>query len=145
MKFDFLKKDPDNRFFPVSKEEIGDVEKELNLKIPSELVQFYNEIGYGFIKSSSNNINRLMDPLSLRDFRLRENDFELYPDIEAYEELEDGKLVFFEANESTLMLISFSNEDCGAIYYDEYKIADSLTEFLEKLTKNDCYYMDIVD
>jgi len=44
-----------------------------------------------------------MDPYSVRDFRVRENDFEFYPDIEIYDEFENNKLIFFEGSESALM------------------------------------------
>ncbi|GLO68090.1 hypothetical protein MACH08_38740 [Oceanobacillus kimchii] len=81
MSLDFIKEDNENSFYPVSEYEIEDVETELNLKFPKELVNFYLEIGYGFIKGSEFNINRIMDPYSIRDFRLRINDFEYYPDI----------------------------------------------------------------
>ncbi len=50
------------------------------LSFPKELRKFYMELGYGFLKGDSGNINRLMDPLSVRDFRLKQNDFEYFPD-----------------------------------------------------------------
>lgn len=37
---------------------------------------------------------RIMHPFSVRDFRLRKNDFEYYPDIEIYDEFEDRKLSY---------------------------------------------------
>ena len=45
---------------------------------PKLLRDFYLEIGYGFIGSKVGNINRIMDPVSVLDFRLRQNDFEFY-------------------------------------------------------------------
>jgi len=44
-----------------------------------------------------------MDPYSIRDSRLRTNDYEFYPDIEIYDEFEDNKLIFFEGSESALI------------------------------------------
>ena len=84
-----------------------------------------------------------MGPSSIRDARLKVNDFEFYPDIELYEDLEEEKLLFFEANESALLLIEISEEQNNAIYYDDTKIADSLEEFLEKVMEDDNYYIDL--
>lgn len=84
-----------------------------------------------------------MGPSSIRDARLKVNDFEFYPDIELYEGLEEDKLLFFEVNESALLLIEISQEQKNAIYYDDIKIADSLEEFLKKVIEDDGYYIDL--
>ncbi|MBT2183894.1 type II toxin-antitoxin system antitoxin YxxD, partial [Bacillus subtilis] len=99
MSYNFIKSNKENDFYPVNQSEIEEVEKNLNLKLPSELVNFYLEVGYGFIKGSEFNTNRILDPYSVRDFRLRINDFEFYPDIEIYDEFENDKLIFFEGSE----------------------------------------------
>ncbi|MDZ7433607.1 hypothetical protein KV109_017205, partial [Bacillus amyloliquefaciens] len=62
-----------------------------------------------------------------------------------YEELEEDKLIFFEANESALSLIALGNEQNNSIYYGDIKIADSLEEFLIELMKNDKYYLDLIE
>lgn len=85
-----------------------------------------------------------MDPLSVRDFRLKQNDFEFFPDIELYDNLED-ELIFFEANETAIISIKLVDSESSAIYYDEFKIANSLAEFLQKIAVDDMYYMDLVD
>lgn len=144
MQFGFVRNNLRSSFYSLGLEEIEQVEKELNLTFPVELKQFYLEIGYGFIKGSRQNINRLMDPLSVRDFRLKQNDFEFYPDIEVYDDLED-ELIFFEANETAMLSIKLTDSELSPIYYDEFKIAESLTEFLQKIAVNDMYYMDLVD
>ncbi|MGZ0084433.1 SMI1/KNR4 family protein [Caldibacillus thermoamylovorans] len=144
MGYDFIKANKENSFYPVTKEEIEEVEKSLNLKFPNELVKFYLEVGYGFIKGSEFNINRIMDPYSVRDFRLRSNDFEFYPDIEIYDEFENNKLIFFEASESALMSIELSNKEENPIYYYDIQIATSLAEFLRKIEENDKYYLDLL-
>ncbi|MEW4024385.1 hypothetical protein CS954_21380 [Bacillus siamensis] len=145
MKYDFIKTYKENTFYPVSENEILEVENRLGLRLPYDLRQFLLEIGYGFLKKSEYNINRILGPASLRDARLKVNDFEFYPDIEVYEELEEDKLIFFEANESALLLIALGNEQNNAIYYDDIKIADSLEEFLIELMKNDKYYLDLIE
>lgn len=85
-----------------------------------------------------------MDPYSVRDFRLRVNDFEFYPDIEIYDEFENNKLIFFEANETALMSIELNEKDKSAIYYYDIQIANSLEEFLTKIQEDDKYYLDLL-
>lgn len=140
--YDFIKENKENRFYPVTKSEIEEVEKTLKFKIPKELIDFYLEVGYGFMKGSEFNINRIMDPYSIRDFRFRMNDFEFYPDIEIYDEFEDNKLIFFEGDESTLISIEVNDTDENPIYYYDMQIATSFTEFLQKIEKDDKYYID---
>jgi antitoxin YxxD len=143
MRCDFVANQQDNQFYYVCEADIEEVERTLGLKFPFELRKFLLEVGYGFLRGSEYNINRIMGPSSIRDARLKVNDFEFYPDIELYEELEEGKLLFFEANESALLLIEISQEQHNAIYYDDIKIADSLEEFLEKVMEDDNYYIDL--
>lgn len=144
--YDFIKANKDNSFYPVTESEIEEVEKILKLKIPNELVNLYLQVGYGFIKGSEFNINRVMDPYSVRDFRLRMNDFEFYPDIEIYDEFEKNKLIFFEGSESALMSIELNdnNNNDNPIYYYDIQIATSLTEFLMRIEENDKYYIDLL-
>ncbi|MBC1504512.1 SMI1/KNR4 family protein [Listeria booriae] len=144
MKYDFLIANHENKFYPVEPQTITDAQRDLELIFPQELIDFYSNVGYGFIKGSRQNVNRLMDPLSVRDFRLKQNDFEFFPDIEVYDDLED-ELIFFEANETAMISIKLVDSDSSPIYYDEFKIADSLAEFLQKVALNDMYYMDLVD
>ena len=132
-------------FYPIKESEIQNVEKELDIIFPLELRNFYLNIGYGFLKNSEYNINRIMDPESVRDFRLRKNDFEFYPDIEVYNDVEDGKVIFYEVNESTLISIELCDKEKNKIYLYDIKIADSLEEFLDKMLENDSYYLDILD
>ncbi|MDE8673614.1 SMI1/KNR4 family protein [Priestia aryabhattai] len=143
MRYDFVADQKDNQFYPVCESDIKEVEGTLGLKFPFELRKFLLEVGYGFIQGSEYNINRIMGPSSIRDARLKVNDFEFYPDIELYEDLEAGKLIFFEANESALLLIEMSEEQNNGIYYDDIKIADSLEEFLVKVMEDDGYYFDL--
>lgn len=91
-----VKTNNENSLFPVIKKEIIDVEKELDLKLPKQLIHFYVEVGYGFMNGSKFNINRIMASYSVRDFRLRVNDFE------------NNKLIFFEVNETALMSIELN-------------------------------------
>lgn len=144
MDYEFIKKNQENSFFPVDESEIRTAEKELDLKFPEELINFYIKVGYGFINGSGFNVNRIMDPYSVRDFRLRINDFEFYPDIEIYDEFESDKLIFFESNESALMSIGLNEKNSYPVYYYNIEIAASLEEFLRKIEENDQYYLKLL-
>lgn len=144
MSYEFIKANQEHSFYPVIENEIKEVERELDLKFPKELVNFYIEVGYGFIKGAEFNINRMMDPYSVRDFRLRVNDFEFYPDIEIYDEFENNKLIFFESSESALMSIELTEKNRSAVYYYDIQIATSLEEFLRKIAENDKYYLELL-
>ena len=65
MSYEFIKTNQENSFYPVTENKIKEAEKALNLKFPKELVHFYREVGYGFIKGSEFNINRIMGPYSV--------------------------------------------------------------------------------
>lgn len=141
--FDNLQDNKKNTFYPVTLEEIEKVEKELKIKFPINLKTFYLEVGYGFIHSDVGNINRIMHPFSVRDFRLRQNDFEYYPDIEIYDEFEGNKLIFFEGNEASLLSVGFNSEEGKVFYYDE-KVADNFSDFIIKITEDDTFYYDVI-
>lgn len=141
--FDNLQDNKKNIFYPVTLEEIEKVEKELKIKFPISLKTFYLEVGYGFIHSDVGNINRIMHPLSVRDFRLRQNDFEYYPDIEIYDEFEGNKLIFFEGNEASLLSVGFNSEEGKVFYYDE-KVTDDFSDFIMKINEDDTFYYDII-
>ena len=138
--FDNIKSNPSHQFYPLSKDQIKNSESKLGIVLPQFLRDFYLEIGYGFIGSEVGNINRIMDPESVLDFRLRQNDFEFYPDIEIYDEFEEDKMIFFEANESVLISIGFGSDNSGKIYYYDEEISKNLGEFLEKLLEDDTFY-----
>ncbi|EUJ25781.1 SMI1/KNR4 family protein [Listeria cornellensis] len=138
--YDFIIENLEHKFYSVSSSSVQEAELELELAFPKELLEFYNEVGCGFIKGSKGNINRLMDPISVRDFRMKEYDYEFYPDIDLYDDLED-ELIFFEVDETVLMSIKVTGEDISPIFYNETKIANSLYEFLQLMSKDDNYYL----
>lgn len=73
--------------------------------------------------------------------RLRVDDYEFYPDIEIFDEVEEDKLVFFEGDEITTILIGLGEGETSPIYLFDTLIANSLKEFLEKIMEDDLYYM----
>ncbi|MFU2164681.1 SMI1/KNR4 family protein [Streptococcus pluranimalium] len=143
MKFSNIKNNKNNQFHQLNTQEIISSESELGILFPEDLKLFYEKIGYGFIGSNIGNINRIMDPQSVRDFRYKENDFEFYQDIDIYDEFTQDKLVFFEANESTLLSIGFLDYNMGKIYYYDKEIAHSLIDFLDKISVSEKYYFNM--
>lgn len=139
-----LIKSKGKKFYEVLESEIVEAEKAIGITIPDELKEFYRNLGYGFFCSEQGNINRLMDPLSVRDFRLRQNDFKYYPDIQIYDYFEENKLIFFEVNESMLFSIQTNIEGKCKIYNYDKVIADSLEEFVTKIIENETYYRALI-
>lgn len=85
-----------------------------------------------------------MDPLSVRDFRLRQNDFEYFPDKEIYDEFEENKLIFFEVNESILFSIELCDGDKQRIFLYNVIIAESLEVFVEAFLKDEDFYVELM-
>ena len=92
--------------------------------------------GVSVVKNEKMAFNRLMDPDSCADIRLREYPYTYDPDLEMYEEYERNGILFFEVNEGVYTSIGF---DDGKIYYADEVIADSLMEFLKKI-RNPAYF-----
>ncbi|MDM5187363.1 SMI1/KNR4 family protein [Bacillus sp. DX4.1] len=152
--FDFLKKyivaDRSVRsnqtpiFYPIYEEEINEAESLLQMELPKELKRFYQEIGCGFLKSDKRTFfNRFMDPISVADFRLRQDVYEYNPNLDGIDDEES--FVFFEVTELSFLTIKFKEENALGqcpIYYGETKIADSLEEFLIKMVEQPDYYME---
>lgn len=133
----------ENEFYKVSKSDILKAEQRMNIRIPNELRQLYLEVGYGFIKGESPNaINRILDPETLADFRLREDIFESDPDLdEIYDD--ENKLVFFEVNEGVYLSLDLILDN-NPVFYFHIQIADSLEDFINRFLKNNEYYIDLM-
>ncbi len=134
-----------NKFYPVTEKAVSESEEALGMSFPKELKDFYQQVGCGFFDGSKYNANRLMGPYSVRDFRLRQNDFEFYPDIDIYDDYEDNKLIFFESDTYALISIELGNKEKSRIYYYDTVIADSLEEFIKKVQENDIYFVDMLE
>ncbi|MEH7705661.1 1,3-beta-glucan synthase regulator [Bacillus toyonensis] len=130
-------------FYPIYQDEIDEAESLLQMELPKELKCFYQEIGCGFLESDKRTFfNRFMDPISVADFRLRQDIYEYNPNFDDVDDEES--LVFFEVSEISFLTIKFKEENelgqCP-IYSDSTKIADSLEEFLNKMVENPDYYI----
>ncbi|MES5942488.1 MULTISPECIES: SMI1/KNR4 family protein [unclassified Bacillus cereus group] len=133
-------------FYPIYQDEIDEAESLLQMELPKELKRFYQEIGCGFLKSDKRTFfNRFMDPISVADFRLRQDIYEYNPNLDDVDDVDDDEsLVFFEVTELNFLTIKFKEgNELGQcpIYSEDEKIADSLEEFLIKMDENPDYYI----
>jgi hypothetical protein len=163
MSYDFLKpfvKDKEeiyskdnNLFFPVTEKEIQEAEETLKMPFPSQLKEFYREIGYGFLTSPYNpppdyrfcNINRISSPGTIRDI-LVEGPGSWFISEATYELLEPGDLPFFEiADGSCFLLMKLNSENPNAVWDWDTKIEDSFERFIWRLYYEDPgYYGEII-
>ena len=129
-----------NKFYTVNSSSITKAQEDLGVIFPKDLRCFYEEIGYGFLNTSAANYNRIMDPISICEFRLREGQFEDNPELEIYEDYERDKLVFFEVCEGYYLSIGISKRNNGKIYSGGKLIANDLRKFLERYQEDENYF-----
>lgn len=149
MTYNDLIQNPKNMFYPVKEEWINEVEKNINIKFPDSLKEVWRTIGNGFLRSAENytnsNINRIMDPYAVEDFRLEKGLYEEFPDYELIRDDEKYQLIFFEIDWYTHIGIGICENNKNKIYYYSTVIAESIEEFLFKMSKNDSYYKNFVE
>ncbi|WP_340371993.1 SMI1/KNR4 family protein [Peribacillus sp. FSL E2-0218] len=141
-KFDYIK-NSNHKFFPLKEKDLIKAEERLGFRFPSELREFYLEVGYGFFKGNNeNSISRLMDPDTIADITLREGIYEYDPDLEGiYEEAD--KLVFYEVNEGVYLTLDLNDTQRTSVHFFDNKIADSLESFIKKVDEDNEYFFDI--
>lgn len=129
-----------HNFYLVKKTDIVLVDELIG--IPYELKLFYENIGYGFFNKNSYSFDRILSPLQYKQVNLREDFYELDPDLELYDaKFYEDKHIFFEVNEGVYLHIDKAMNTCkNAIYYFEEKIADSLEEFIIKFDNEGHYF-----
>lgn len=139
--FESIKNNPNNTFYPVEFEAIHKAESNMGVMIPDILKQFYLNVGYGFLESHNNNINRLMGPGSVEEFYLGIGQFENSEEVEILQSYTKDKLVFFEVHESLFLSIGITKLNKGEIYYYDELIANDLNEFFDKYLLNEKFFL----
>ena len=129
-----------NKFYKVKTNSIEAAQESLGIVFPKDLIEFYMQVGYWFLKSEKDNFNRIMDPESVAEFRLRTGQFANYSDLDLYDANERDRLVFFEICEGNYLSIGFTKSNNGKIFYGKKKIANSLAEFLTKYQIDENYF-----
>lgn len=141
---------PRNAFYPIYDIEIKKAEKALDVIFPSELKQFYQEIGYGFLQFPEyydeyydySFINRINPPSMIVDMVKNGHDSGLI-DLDTFEMLEPGDLPVFEIGDSSSFMImkAKSNNPNAVWYMGMEKIEDSFERFIWRLYhENPAYY-----
>ena len=143
-----------NSFYPIDEKKIEEQEKRLGIQFPSQLKQFWKEIGCGFLrypKKIPNDYeswggNRIASPTNTVDMvLLGQESGSILHDI--WEELEQGDLPFFEIIDACRFLVVKTNSDNpNAVYTNTgIKIEDSLEKFIWRLYhENPYFYEDII-
>lgn len=128
----------------------SEVQYQLEVAIPEELKAFYKDFGYGFLwfnLKQKKGLYRVLSPEEILDLYFEPDQEEIPDDFTTYrqnawENLEENKLLAFclFGEEDSLLYMGVAD---GAIYYlsPTYKIADSLSDFLELLDKEVDYFM----
>lgn len=126
-------------FYRIDENEVTNAENRMMNKFPSQLREFYLEIGYGFLcKDDTTRTNRLMHPSDIADFYCKDEVYN-YVDRDLYE---SNEMIFFDlGGEGDFLTLKIDEEDNGAVYYFGKKIADSLKDFLIKMDLETNYYM----
>ncbi|MBR6536030.1 MAG: SMI1/KNR4 family protein [Lachnospiraceae bacterium] len=125
--------------YRVDYDDIRRAEQRMGICFPNDLKFLYSNMGYGFVINEEGAINRLIDPETCADIRLREDIYEFDPDLELYSISEENKLIFFEVNEGVYLSIGLDDE---RIYYLNDMIANSLEEFIVSISNNPDYWCE---
>lgn len=125
--------------YRVDYDDIRSAEQRMGICFPNDLKFLYSNMGYGFVINEEGAINRLIDPETCADIRLREDIYEFDPDLELYSISEENKLIFFEVNEGVYLSIGLDDE---RIYYLNDMIANSLEEFIVSISNNPDYWCE---
>ena len=126
-------------FYRIDENEVTNAENIMTKKFPSQLKEFYLEIGYGFLcKDDKMHTNRLMHPSDIADYYCKDEVYN-YVDRDLYECKE---MIFFDlGGEGDFLTLKLDEEDNGSVYCFGKKIADSLKDFLTKMDLETNYYM----
>lgn len=155
----------DNWFLHLEKKEIEDGEKTLGVSFPSELKSFYEEIGFGMLRSPINppkgyqfySNNEVLPPSVAAHFaqaivQHQKKPFEEpiefdehWINNDALDLFEPGDLPFFEIGDSnSFMVMKPHSENPNAVWWMGHeKIEDSFEQFIYKLYHIDpAYYSE---
>ncbi len=109
----------------------------MGFRLPSSIRDFYCEAGYGFIKTDVNFYNRIMAPGEIADFMCDSEEYG-YVDKSIYDE---DEVPFMQIAYEDFLTIEYKNGEEGAIKYFGEIIAESFSEFLDKMMESPNYYI----
>lgn len=141
-----------NYFEPIMAQEITDAELALGIKFPTQLIEFYSEIGYGFLIQPVDapadyvfyGTNRLNAPSQIVEMLKNGSESGMISE-DVLEDLEPGDLPFFEISDSSsFMIMKTQSDNPNAVWFmGVEKIEDSLEDFIHNLYyKGPRYYTE---
>ncbi len=143
---------PSNIFYKITHKEISEAETRLGFKFPSELRQFYQEIGAGRLVAPKNppegydfnSSNEILPPWVVANFvegKIMWNEEDNLGMMESsYEDLQPGDIPVFEISDSSsFMIMKPLSDNPNAVWLDvcDIKIEDSFAAFIHNL-----YFID---
>lgn len=133
------KNDENFIFYPVSEEDILQAETRIGFSFPSGLKQFYREIGYGFMHSDRDEIERIMHPDDIADFICKDEVYAGF-DTDFYQE---DELVFFHISGDDFLTIRYAHGEEGEVVCFHRTIAPSFEDFIFKMYTNPGYFYQL--
>jgi hypothetical protein len=143
-----------NIFYELREKEILEAEKLLGYPFPSQLRQFYQEVGIGCLAEPHNpppdytftGANEILHPLVVAHFARGEREWEgqdrwIAPDV--LENLETGEVPFMDVLDSSIfMTLKAFSDNPNAVWCLGDKIEDSFEAFIRNLYYDDPNYYD---
>jgi hypothetical protein len=138
------KKEPPNRFWPLTERHVRDAERRLGYTFPSELRWFFSEIGCGFFsqgildkKRDRSLVNGVLSPAEIADLLLK-TDNPLRPG----EGFMEGVMPFFDVGESSYLVLRPASVSPNRVYWPDGKevISETLQEFFNRLHEQAGFY-----
>lgn len=125
---------------------INKIEKSLQINFPTDLKEFYENLGGGYLWANRRDkigIYSVLEPIEIYDLYYPYEEEDLFATYRknAWENLESNLLAFCVIGEEDALL--YYNIDDGGIYYlsTNRKIAGSLGEFYEQIDKDVDYFI----
>ncbi len=130
-------------FYTVSIDELSEAENMLSMQFPSELKQFYLEVGYGYLGNDNPDFqNQIMHPMEIAKLKLGldfygnmfTEDFEYYTSKSVFP--------FFDlGGEADYLVIQLDGDCAGSVIYCGRPIASSFKEFVKKMCDQTDYFI----
>lgn len=134
-------------FYPVYKKDILEAEKQLSIKFPTELTEFYLEIGYGYIgQDEPDFMNLIMHPLEIVKLKLSQGFYKNMDPKDLAFYTSSSVLPFFNlGGESEYLILKMNGENRGNVFYFSKCIASSFFEFTMKMYEKTDYFIEFDD
>ncbi len=149
------KKWPSNSFQEISNNSINEFEQKLGFNFPTQLKEFWQEVGCGFLvvthesigSSTFDHDNRILPPEDIADIMLlKEESSLILPDYADY--LVPGDMPFFAiADSSSFLIMRPLSDNPNAVYsFGGRKIEDNFETFIYRLYyESPTYYLHVND